>query len=151
GQLPMAIVVCKELALIDHPSASKLVDELAAAYGKGSPRVDLRFRRKPPPPPQVAGDELGAPGSDTGSDTETARSSLRTAAAKLAKLTDTQLPAYPLFHSLKPGPFRRLVAATRVRDVPAKATVIEVGGPGDSFYVVARGTIRITRPHDTLG
>ena len=143
GQLPMAIVVAKELSLVDHASASKMVDELATAFGKGSKRVDASFRRRPPPPPTLLEPEEE---ESSANDKEVARAALQRAAARIDGMSPTPLPAFPLFHSLKPGPFRRLVAAARVKDYPAGATIIELGSTGDSFYVVARGAVCISRP-----
>lgn len=69
-----------------------------------------------------------------------------TAGAEPAVLT--RLRAVPLFAGLSSGELQRLAASvTRVR-VPAGATLMGEGDPGDSLYILLRGGLEVTRHVD---
>jgi len=134
GQLPLAVAAAQELAAIDRDRATEAIAKLAAAYGKGSPRVDGSHRARPP----RFAEETPKPADPT--------AALDGAERALAAIADGPLPRVPLFHSLAPDLFARLCAIVSPREYAAGAVVVEVGQKGEALYVVARGTIRIGRP-----
>lgn len=136
GQLPMALAVAREIEPLDETEAERLVSELATAYGRGSKRVDPDFRPRPP----RRADRSRAPGKAIPLE------ALAAAEAAVAKLERGPLPRFPLFHGLAPESFARLAATVEVRECADGEVVVEVGSPGESFFVVARGTVTITRP-----
>jgi CRP-like cAMP-binding protein len=134
GQLAMAIVAAKELATLDARAAAKAVDELAAAYGRGSTRVDAAYRAKPPKQaPERAAD--GKP-----------LQAVTAAEAAAKELGSGPVPRVALFQGLSRAAFAELVKLAAVREVKAGEVVLEIGSRGTSFFLVARGTVRISRP-----
>jgi cAMP-dependent protein kinase regulator len=136
GQLALAIAVAKELEAIDGGAAGKIISGLAAAYGHESKRVDPAHRARPPSvskpkPASAAGDPVKA---------------IAAARDALAKQKPGPLPKVPLFHALQPAPFSRLCALATLREHDAESVVLDVGSKGEAFYLIARGTVRITRP-----
>ncbi len=129
GQLAFAVAVARELGAIDAAAAERAIAGLAAAYGKGSPRVDGSHR--PQPPPFAA---------------ESEPVDLDAAERALAAAAPGPLPSVPLFHALSPDAFARLCALAAPRACDAGAVVVEVGQRGEALFVVARGTVRIDRP-----
>ncbi len=139
GQLALAIAVAKELAAHRPQIAAAEIDELQVAYGRGSARVDVNYRAQPPRFP-VLSERPRKPLRDLALD------ALLAAEAILAALPAGPLPRIPLFHGLGPAAFAELVELIAVQEYPAGTVVIEVGAPGNACYVIARGTVAISRP-----
>lgn len=138
GQLALGAVAAKQLGELDPAKGAEVVQALAAAYGRGSARTDETFRPRPPKAP----DPARAP-SLPPADPESA---LAAAEQALAARAETPLPRIALFSGLGPDSFAKLVALAQVVEADAGKVVVDVGQPGSAFYVVARGTVRITRP-----
>jgi len=60
------------------------------------------------------------------------------------------LPKIPLFSDLPRAAFIELLVKMKMREVRAGHIVIREGQPGDSFFVVAHGQVRVSR-HDDRG
>lgn len=142
GQLAMAIAVAKEIEPLDEALAERLVGELATAFGSGSKRVDAAHRRRPP--------KLRERDEPKGGATQPIRANpleaVAASEAEVERLPRGPLPRFPLFNDLSPPAFARLVGLAEVREPAAGEVVVEVGSQGQSFFVIARGTIRIGRP-----
>jgi CRP-like cAMP-binding protein len=74
-----------------------------------------------------------------------ARAAAEAAAAALAAASTRLLPEWPLFGRLPPNAFRGLVSLCRPRKYIRGEVIIAQGEEGKSFYVLARGAVRVTR------
>lgn len=140
-----ALVAMKVLEALS-PELSALLGNLARLYGAGSPRLGRAAR---PSIVDSEGVELPEPdweavrahraplvgnASRVGSDT----------AGLEAQLPD-RLPPIPIFSALPESAFAKVLATLRlVRARPSQVLVRE-GDVGRSFYVLARGSVQITR------
>jgi CRP-like cAMP-binding protein len=57
----------------------------------------------------------------------------------------SRVPPVPLFSELGEGAFERVIAALELRRLDDGDVVVREGDPGDSFFVVARGMVRVFR------
>jgi CRP-like cAMP-binding protein len=76
---------------------------------------------------------------------------VRTVAAQAATLREG-LPGYPanvapipLLSDLPPEAFAKMLAAVTLKRLPPGEAILREGEPGDAFYMLARGTARVTR------
>jgi CRP-like cAMP-binding protein len=120
---------------------------LAELYGQGSPRIghgggDRVGARLAPPDPdaEIAPFDLATDG-DPGAEA-------RAAAELAADTTSLQsfpelFPPVPLLSDLSPPAFARVLDTVRVARLSHGAKVIKEGEPGDSFYLIAAGHVRV--------
>ncbi|MEO6952216.1 MAG: cyclic nucleotide-binding domain-containing protein [Polyangia bacterium] len=55
------------------------------------------------------------------------------------------LPAFPLFSDLPTAAFSELLRELTVLERPAGETIVVEGTPGDAFYLIAHGTVRVKK------
>jgi CRP-like cAMP-binding protein len=147
GNLPLAVAAVGDLRTLGH-DVSKMLDEIAAAFCAGSPR--LSDTAAPPPPPLPSSVEFQP------------LSSFLTGPALLSKVTeivhdasteyetvaDSEPPLVsplPLFSSLERDGLRALIECFEMFTVPAGKEVIREGEEGAEAYIVARGELEVRR------
>lgn len=139
-----SLIALKVLATLE-PQLGSLIQGLAELYAAGSPRLGRGARPAPPNPdaPLPAGFQLGPLPDDA--------TLLKGALAIAGSLENvrTQYPdkllPIPLFSLLPPGDFAAVLSALKLVRARPGADVIREGDPGQSFYVVARGSVRVSR------
>lgn len=139
-----ALIALKVLATLE-PQLGSLVQGLAELYAAGSPRLGRGARSAPPNPDEAlpAGFQVGPVPDDA---------TLLNGALAIAGRLDnarTQFPdkllPIPLFSLLPPGDFAAVLSALKLVRARPGTEVIREGEPGHSFYVIARGSVRVTR------
>jgi cAMP-dependent protein kinase regulator len=144
GDLPSA-VVSSTLALDAGEDQTLLLERIAKAFGKGSPRLGEASSSPPPvwrdvqTEPELAklqGDALYARAEET----VTAYLASRDSAPVGAKL-----PTLPLFSALAPDVLARLLSAIRVEEISGDNEIVRQGDVGSEAFVVARGLLRVVR------
>jgi CRP-like cAMP-binding protein len=134
---------------------------LAAAYGKGSARVDPARRPKPPAPPRkdtAAGGEAGAAGGKgaAGHDAQAAMKAASDALGKVAAVAAERgkkaepLPAVPLVNAIEPADLEKLLTVMKAESRKAGDVVVAAGAAADALYLVARGGLVVSRDGDEL-
>jgi cAMP-dependent protein kinase regulator len=144
GDLASA-VVASHIALDAGEEHSALLQQIAAAFGKGSARA-AKVSPKPPPfprtsamPPALAkmsGDALFQAAENTLSKYLGAHDPIA---------ADAQVPVLPLFGALKPDALLRLLKAVRVEEVSEGHEIVRQGHEGREAFVLARGMLRVIR------
>ncbi len=140
---PTIALVCMKVLEALEPQLGALLGELAALYGKGSPRVGRGVRMSladgaAPVPPLALDDppplaELAPAAAKTATDL-----------TRIAAYPD-HVPPLPLFSTLEPDAFAKVLGVlTLVRTRPGDS-IVRQGEEGDAFYVVARGSVQVTR------
>ncbi|MGF1469904.1 MAG: cyclic nucleotide-binding domain-containing protein, partial [Sandaracinaceae bacterium] len=135
-----ALVALKVLTTLE-PLLTELLADLATLYARDSDRLGrgARPRAGEPGAALPAGFALGGP--SLGLVEEAA-----TLAQQVPRVPLPQkLPPVPLFSELPEDAFARVITAIQlVRARPGDAIVTQ-GDPGDSFFVLARGEVRVER------
>ncbi len=138
-----AIVALKILARID-PAINELLAQLAQRYAAGSPALGKSVRLSPPSPDAEVPTAAFVPN-------ELDHAQVRAVAAQAATMRDG-LPGYPanvapipLLSDLPPEAFARILAAVELRRLASGEAILREGEPGDAFFMLARGTARVTR------
>jgi len=143
-----ALVSCKLLMTID-PQLGMALDQLAGMYGAGSSRLGRGIRVAP------VDDDMELP-AGTPEESAASASGIAAEATKIAAETEglqaypETVPPIPLFSDLSKDAFARMLHLMQLRRVKAGEMILNEGEPGTSFFVVARGTVRVFG-HDTLG
>lgn len=146
---PLPSVVCARLVVAAGGDASDLTAALVAYYGRDSDFLGKMAARVAPPAPDspVAPPDLRVPAPPTFA---------VEAAHRAAHATDgfeqypEALHPIPLLSELSEQAFRRVLAALVVGRLPDGAPVIREGEPGQSFFFVASGEVRVYNT-DALG
>jgi len=143
-----AVIACKVLIHLD-PKLAPALDGLAKLYAVDSPRVGKGARLSPPDPEMEVPDSVPLERDST---PVQAMSEAAEAAAALdpAAVFPEMLPPIPLLSELGPDAFRRVVQEIRLVRLRPGELAIREGEPGTSFFLVARGRVRVFRK-DTLG
>jgi CRP-like cAMP-binding protein len=139
-----ALVALKVLEALE-PQLGGLVKGLADLYGLGSARVGRGAR---PALPDL--DRPLPPGFAVRPPADPAE--LAEQAAAIAAATDRTgvsypelLPAVPVFSELPPDAFARVLGALKLVRARPGQVLVEQGAEGQSFFVLARGAVRVTR------
>ncbi len=145
-----ALIALKVLATLE-PQLGSLVQGLAELYAAGSPRLGRGVRPAPPNPeaPLPPGFQLG-PLPDDATLVQGALAIAGSLDQVRAQYPDKLLPI-PLFSLLPPGDFAAVLSALKLVRARPGTAVIREGDPGQSFYVVARGSVRVTRTDKEQG
>lgn len=143
-----AIVALKILARID-PNVNELLGALAQRYAKGAPTLGRAVRLAPPDPDAEVPAAAFIPN-------EIPESAVYELAAQVAASREG-LPGWPatvapvpLLSELPAEAFASMLTAMELKRVAAGECVISEGEPGDAFYMVARGTMRVTKRQQGL-
>jgi CRP-like cAMP-binding protein len=147
GNLPLAVAATGDLRQLGI-DVSPLMDDIAAAFCVGSPR--LADDAAPPPPP-LPHDASFQPLSSflTGPALlSKATGIIHDASLEYEALADSEAPLFsplPLFSALEKEGLRALIGCFEMFTVPAGNAVISEGEEGAEAYIVARGELEVRR------
>ena len=141
---PLSALVCARVLEAHGGDASDLTAALVVSYGSESDLIGKGATRIPLPPEslQVAVPDVRQP---VAAPAEVVAAAL----ARAEHATDQldQLPAalhpIPLLSALSEAAFRRVLGTLVLRRLPAGALVIREGEPGNAFFFVASGQLRV--------
>jgi CRP-like cAMP-binding protein len=145
-----AVVACQALSELGA-EVSQLYESLALLYAAGSPRLaqgKVGARLAPPDP------DADVPPPDFAVELPPAHTAV-SAADAAASTTDLdsfpeRFPPVPLLSDLPPDAFARCLREVRVRRLPHGTPVIREGEPGEAFFLLASGNVRVYST-DALG
>jgi cAMP-dependent protein kinase regulator len=147
GNLPLAVAALGDLRALAI-DVDPLMDEIAAAFCAGSPR--LADDAAPPPPPlphdasfQPLSSFLSGPAL-----LSKATGIIHDASLEYEGLSDSEAPLVsplPLFSALEKDGLRALIGCFEMFTVPAGNAVISEGDEGAEAYIVARGELEVRR------
>jgi CRP-like cAMP-binding protein len=144
--LPLAIAAIGDLRALGEDVGGYL-DQVAAAFCEGSPR--LQEGENPPPPlPQLDDFQPLSPFLTGPALTSKATQIVHAATSAYEEVADGAQPIaapLPLFSALRKEALRELVGAFEMITVPAGHVVIEEGQQGSEAYIVARGELEVSR------
>lgn len=150
--LPLAIAAIGDLRALGEDVGGYL-DQVAAAFCEGSPR--LQEGENPPPPlPQLDDFQPLSPFLTGPALTSKATQIVHAATSAYEELADGAQPIaapLPLFSALRNEALRELVGAFEMITVPAGHVVIEEGQQGSEAYIVARGELEVSRAGEEEG
>jgi CRP-like cAMP-binding protein len=139
---PLAALVCSRVLEAHGADASDLLASLVVTYGSESDMLGKVAARVALPPEtqqiEVPDVRLAAPPD-----------ALAAALARAEHATDKfkdfpdQLHGIPLLSSLSEATFRRVLGTLVLKRMPVGAPVIREGEPGNSFFFVASGQLRV--------
>lgn len=139
-----AIVAVKILTTLDPTVQGELLAQLAQRYAAGSTALGRAVRLAPPSPDAEVPSQAFVPN-------ELSVEQVRQVAAQAVQLRDG-LPGYPanvapipLLSEIPPEGFARMLAAVQLQRLAAGEHILREGEPGDAFFMLARGTARVTR------
>jgi CRP-like cAMP-binding protein len=139
----MALVAVKMIQQV-YPQVTGLQHDLAVLYCKDSPRIGRGARAAPLDLSARVRDDLDL-------DYSMDEAELKKTTAQMAAYTGNieqfppKVPPVPLFSELGASAFERVIHALDLRRLDDGEVVVKEGDPGDSFMVVARGTVRVFR------
>jgi CRP-like cAMP-binding protein len=139
---PLSALVCARVLEAHGADSSDLTAALVVTYGSESDLLDKGATRIPLPPETlpVTVPDVRQPAP---------AGAIAAALARAEHATDrlTDLPAalhpIPLLSALSEAAFRRVLGTLVLRRLPAGALVIREGEPGNAFYFVASGQLRV--------
>jgi len=144
------LVSIKVLTSLD-PSLSKLVGALGGLYARGSERLGQGVRPSPGDFEEVLTQPVHAVASAQGAALVEQSGALASDLSQLQAGYPAQLPPIPLFSELGSDDFARVLDALRlVRRGPGDV-ILREGSAGTAFYVLARGSVRVTRATEDGG
>lgn len=147
GNLPLAVAAVGDLRTLGA-DVSKMLDEIAAAFCFGSPR--LADSAAPPPPPLPSNTEFQPLSSFLTGPALLSKVTeiVHDASTEYESLADSEPPLLsplPLFSSLEKEGLRALIECFEMFTVPAGKEVIREGEEGAEAYIVARGELEVRR------
>ena len=147
GNLPLAVAAVGDLSALGQ-DVGRHLDEIAAAFCLGSPRLSDDATPPPPPLPHdenfqplssfLSGPALLSKATEIIHDASTEYESLADSAAPL-------IAPLSLFSALEKDGLRALIGCFEMITVPAGKAVIEEGEEGAEAYIVARGELEVRR------
>lgn len=138
---PLSALVCARVLEAHGADASDLTASLVVTYGSESDLLGKGAARIPLPPDALA---ITVPDVRQPAPPDAVAAALDRAehAAATAELPAALHPI-PLLSALSEAAFRRVLGTLVLRRLPAGALVIREGEPGDAFYFVASGRLRV--------
>lgn len=138
-----AIVALKILASID-PGAQQFLDALGQRYGAGSTMLGRAVRMAPPDPETEVPAAAFIP-NDIPTDQVFELAAQSSASREGLPGYPTTVAPIPLLSDLPGDTFARFLAAVELRRVALGEAILREGEPGDAFFMMARGTVRVSR------
>jgi len=144
GGYPLRALVALRVLVALEPQLASLLAPVAQLYALGSPRLGRAVRLSPGDPDALLPPTLSFA-------TLPPLPDLVAYAEKIASNLDPIgaypefLPAIPLFSELPAESFAAVLDAVKLVRTRPGETVLAEGEPGQSFYVLARGTVRVTK------
>ncbi|MFT5356607.1 MAG: CRP-like cAMP-binding protein, partial [Polyangiales bacterium] len=143
GGYPLRALVALKILEQLEPELGQVTDQIAALYGKGSPKIGRgvrlslvaeatalpEIRLDTPPPPE----ELLPAAAKIASDL-----------SRIAAYPET-LPPIPIFSEVPPDAFARMLKTLRLVRHQGGQTIIQQGDAGTAFYVLVRGKVAVRR------
>jgi CRP-like cAMP-binding protein len=138
---PLSALVCARVLEAHGADASDLTASLVVTYGSESDLLGKGAARIPLPPDALA---IAVPDVRQPAPPDAVATALDRAehAAATAELP-AALHSIPLLSALSEAAFRRVLGTLVLRRLPAGALVIREGEPGEAFYFVASGRLRV--------
>jgi len=139
---PLSALVCARVLEAHGADASDLTAALVVSYGSESELLGKGATRIPLPPDATA---IAVPDVRQPAPADAVPAALdraERAAGELAELPAALHPI-PLLSALSEAAFRRVLGTLVLRRLPAGALVIREGEPGQAFYFVATGRLRV--------
>lgn len=139
---PLGALVCARVLEAHGADSSDLTAALVVTYGSESDLLGKGATRIPLPPETLP---VAVPDVRQPAPADAVAAALLRAEHATDKLTD--LPAahhpIPLLSALSEAAFRRVLATLVLRRLPAGALVVHEGEPGNEFFFVASGKLRV--------
>ena len=147
GNLPLAVAALGDLRQLGI-DVSPLMDEIAAAFCAGSPRLADDAAPPPPPLPHVSSFQPLSSFLTGPALLSKATGIIHDASLEYEGLSDSEAPLVsplPLFSALEKDGLRALIGCFEMFTVPAGNAVISEGEEGAEAYIVARGELEVRR------
>ncbi|MDP9001967.1 MAG: cyclic nucleotide-binding domain-containing protein [Myxococcota bacterium] len=147
GNLPLAVAATGDLRALGVDVGDYL-DQVAAAFCSGSPRLQETETPPPPLPHHLDGFQPLSPFLTGPALTSKATQIVHAATRAYDEAAGAELPLVaplPLFSALPKEGLRALVDVFEMITVPAGRVVIDEGEQGAEAFIVARGTLEVTR------
>lgn len=148
GHPLLALVALKALEALD-PAARALLPSFASRYAAGSASLGRAARLALPDPATAVPPEAWVPVAWSDAQVCDAAAALGASREGLPDWPGV-VPAIPLLSELPPEAFADILGLVRRRPLAAGEVVVREGEAGDSFFLLARGRVKVTRRHDTL-
>jgi CRP-like cAMP-binding protein len=139
---PLAALVCARVLEAHGGEASDLAAALVVRYGCESELLGKGAARIPLPPATAP---IAVPDVRQPTPAGAVAQALQRAEHATAQLTELPLALHPipLLSALSEAAFRRVLGTLVLRRLPAGALVIREGEPGNAFFFVASGQLRV--------
>ncbi|MDB4944743.1 MAG: cAMP-binding protein [Labilithrix sp.] len=147
GNLPLAVAALGDLQKLGKDTAG-LMDDIAAAFCAGSPRLSDDAAPPPPPLPHDASFQPLSSFLTGPALLSKATGIIHDASLEYEGLKDSEAPLLsplPLFSALEKEGLRALIGCFEMFTVPAGSAVISEGEEGAEAYIVARGECEVRR------
>lgn len=138
-----ACVALKVLSAID-PAVNQVFNALADRYAQGSAQMGRSVRVAPPSPDATVPEAAWLPASTEGATLFDAAHRVATSTEGLPK-HPAVVPPMPLMSELPRDAFARMIQAVDLVRVPSGAVLLREGEPAESFFMLARGSLAVTR------
>lgn len=138
-----AIVALKILAHID-PGVNDLLGALAQRYAAGAPTLGRAVRLAPPDPNAEVPRVAFIPNEVPTAEVFQLAAQAATSRELLPGWPETVAPI-PLLSDLPATAFAQMLAAMRLQRVAAGEAIVREGEPGEAFFMLARGSVRVTK------
>lgn len=142
---PLRALVALKILTTLEPLLESLLSGFAELYSRDSQRIGRGIRIAPGDEqrPLPEGFALGAapPLAELVATAEALAADLQ----KAGRVYPAQLPPIPLFSELPASDFAGVLAALKLRRARPGEVILAEGQPGESFYVLARGTVGVTK------
>ncbi len=149
---PLRGLVALEVLSALEPQLGKLLHNLAQLYADGSPRLGRGMRPSPGDPDLALPEGIARAVQAGPRDPEALVHDAAALGASVEGVLNAYpeiLPPIPLFSELPADAFAGVLDALKlIRTRPGEA-VLRQGDAGQSFYVLARGEVRVTRTGDS--
>ena len=148
GHPLLAIVALKALESLD-PAARALLPNFASRYAAGSAALGRAVRLGRPDPSVMVPSEAWVPVAWSDAQVCDAAAALGASREGLPVWPEV-VPAIPLLSELPVEAFANILAVVKRRSLATGEAVVREGDPGDSFFLLARGRVRVERKGDAL-
>lgn len=145
--LPLQSLVAIKMIAHTYPKVKQLQRDLSEMYCKDSPKMGRGARAAPVDLTPTCREDIDL-------DYEMDDSELKTTTAQMAAYTEDltsfpeMVPPVPLFSELGAKAFERVVDSLELRRFDDGEVVVRQGDPGDCFFVVAQGLVRVERSEE---
>jgi cAMP-dependent protein kinase regulator len=137
---PLIAIVCQRILEARGIDASELTTALVSHYGSESEMLGKLAGRVALPPDKT---EVAVPDLRAAPPADLAQAAARRAATERVTDFPESLHPIPLLSALSEVAFRRVLTTILVRRLPDGEFAIKEGEPGQSFFFLAGGTVRV--------